>query len=333
MRFATLFTVLAVGLTSASAWAQSSQPAGLVAPQYWPQTITGKVSVTRVRCPGCPPIVRVGDTEIDGSLVDDLAAFEQQTVTVNGPVKQVPAHLSGDPQDLMYAEHFTPGKPPAGQDFITGTVEIVRAADGGPEHLGIKGVSGQFIPLVDFPNADKLKEAEGAELTLYGEKQPLPDYHNGPIGGPPRFQFKPISTTLVAKGQAHTLYHILNDPPSAQPLVYLPGHEWPTYSLKIPDADKSFMIYGGDPNIGGDGSTHWVTLSLDGDKLRVKGASKAVFPTTDVIPFPGPPVLPQPVADAQGDNSSRFDTPTGESSDAAAEQQAAQGQGMRRARN
>ena len=106
-------TLLALPL---SAFATPSDEGPMIHPVAPKTQVTGKVSVAYPRCPGCLPVVSIGEgadwTRVTGDLALDVAAFDGKVVTVKGE--------PGD-SGALKANGFAPG---ASSDFVTGTIEL-----------------------------------------------------------------------------------------------------------------------------------------------------------------------------------------------------------------
>jgi hypothetical protein len=297
-------SVAGILLGSLTALAQPADgPAMMPPPQFWEQTRTGTVRVLYPRCMGCPPIVQLEQEngqklQLTGQL-EDFIAFENQQITVIGKpfYQDRPAPGDGAPDGALSTSlhpdtflegikvnHFTPGPKPE-TDFVTGKLEVIRAADGGPETLVLKPAVGRAIPIdPTSPSYDLMKQADGATVTLFGEKKIIQN-PDGPIGGPVYFEFKPTGTKFIAKAQVDYAVHIM---------IYPPDPNAPNYYLSIPGTQKAFPAKGSLEGIQG-GTTHWVTMSIDGRrKMTALSASKPLRPVITTPIYPEPPIQPEP---------------------------------------
>ncbi len=294
-------------LASASAGATSLHPDTFAAPA----TFSGRVVVEKRMCVTTPcyngvylvPNGSDNRLPIDGPFRADLEAFDGQLVTAKGMNR-----IGG-----FKVEEFAPGKSPS---FITG--KVVDVTNCPPNafcapKMAIETAGGVTYDVADDAMAMNLAGLVGATVTLRGE------YKNQPLGPMlPAFKtvFQPNKkANVMVRGKLSPLFHIMAG--GVQPMIYLPGHEWPRYGLDF--GNGTLPVYSSKNWWNRNEMTVWVSGTFDGGKFRSKKASRGF---AEELPW-----MPTPLA-TEGSNVARGDATTGIPQSGAAS--AATGGGQRR---
>lgn len=243
--------------------------------RIYSEVVSGKVEVAQPRCfrAPCPPLVWIvaadgTKTRIAGPLVDDLAAVEGRSFTVQGK--------PGNGEDgAIEGQAFAPGP---WRDFVTATVEDKSSCMGGngPCITRVMLNTGfENIEVADPAEAERLRAFDGATLTVRGKVSP-PGYRGS---SPPTIDLS--SEVVHVKGTVEKLPHGMNGQ---------------THTITFGD-DRSLLVTTTRDLSGVEGTPAWLRGRLVEELISGQPMLKATWASTTVYDNTTDPALaPSPVA-------------------------------------